>query len=413
MWGAVAFLFGFSYPWSIALSDALFTVAAVAGAYSAYRDRALMRWLWSEFRWIWIAWAFFLGYFAISSLWSVDPHVAKIRIVRKWLILLLPFFVAFLAHFHDSREKLWWGLTIGLSLHLVFCFLQWTQIVPIGPTILWGTVRLSTMSTPNDPTGMLDRLVFGFAYGLWAAILLRKWLLDYRKIWMFLLYLVSGFFVFIAQGRMGYILFIVLSLIVLTRELSKVRVSVVAGFLVAAVIAGVMIAKITNHLPAHGRIASALRAVEAVVHGRMPASEIPGRITMWKVALEMWKDHPIIGVGAGGYDKYKRIIMKRKKEYDVWIVRYYDHPHNLYVWHLATGGAIGLFSLILFLALLIMKGWKNWGEGGEYIFLAGVAVSMHAVTNITLEQHFPLLMAMLYLGMGMATMREKTLSKFI
>ena len=72
--------------------------------------------------------------------------------------------------------------------------------------------------------------------------------------------------------------------------------------------------------------------------------ESAGRDILWKHALDIWQENPIIGVGENGY-YYE--IFKLQSEY--------KDPHNLLLYLLATSGVIGFISFLYFNFFLIRK----------------------------------------------------------
>ena len=400
---AILFLMGFSLPWSIAMSDAMWALAALGGL-QRMRSKEFMD-IWKRFRFFWFAWFVFIAWFLISGLWAIDPAMAKLRIARKWSLLLLPFVVLLLLREERFREALWHGIGWGLGTHLILCFFQWTQIVPVERTIFWGQVSLPAPSQPYDPTGLLDHITFGFIYGLWAAMLLRRWILDHRKVWALALYGISFFFTFMAQGRTGYVVFLVLSAIVLWKE----RVSILFSarwrlVLLGGAVAGGIVLAMQLGGQQTARWASVAHVLRDLGSGNMSGffHDIGARTKLWEIAWTIWKEHPWLGVGAGGYEKAKEQILAGSGGTIPAALRH-DHPHMLYLWHLSTGGVIGLLTLLAFLGATLRTGWRHWGRGGEWLALAGVAVALHATANDTLEQHFPLFFFLYTVSIGISS----------
>lgn len=72
------------------------------------------------------------------------------------------------------------------------------------------------------------------------------------------------------------------------------------------------------------------------------------RIKLWKTALLMFKDHPLLGVGNGNYlANYNGYI----KKYPSLYYEYSDHPtHNSYLKVLSE---LGIFGIVIFAAMLL------------------------------------------------------------
>jgi O-antigen ligase len=86
-----------------------------------------------------------------------------------------------------------------------------------------------------------------------------------------------------------------------------------------------------------------------IANGTQDAS----RIKLWRIALDIIKDHPIRGVGNGNYPVYYKFY-----EYRYHYIEYYPegypnsnvHPHNIL---LKVQSEMGILGLIIFLGLLI------------------------------------------------------------
>lgn len=97
-----------------------------------------------------------------------------------------------------------------------------------------------------------------------------------------------------------------------------------------------------------------LAAALAVPQIRRRLSEISSssldvsRIKLWKTALLMFKDHPLLGVGNGNYlANYNEYI----KKYPTLYYEYSDHPtHNSY---LKVMSELGIFGIIIFMAMFL------------------------------------------------------------
>lgn len=72
------------------------------------------------------------------------------------------------------------------------------------------------------------------------------------------------------------------------------------------------------------------------------------RVYMWKAAIEMFKEHPLAGVGKGNWSKEAKenYFPCFKKEWPVFGA--FAHAHNVYLTLLAETGGIGLLLFLLF-----------------------------------------------------------------
>jgi len=75
---------------------------------------------------------------------------------------------------------------------------------------------------------------------------------------------------------------------------------------------------------------------------------------MWGIALEVWRQHPLVGTGLGDF---KHHVRQQLDSEQAQLDLVYTHAHNVYLEFLATTGSIGLLVMvvtILVLPLLLM-----------------------------------------------------------
>jgi O-antigen ligase len=88
------------------------------------------------------------------------------------------------------------------------------------------------------------------------------------------------------------------------------------------------------------------------------------RIFMWRKAIEFFLEHPITGVGTGGYKK--SIILKGGK-------RGIAHPHNNLLHMVVSFGIIGIILFIWFFWMFFKRSWAyRKTEAGFFIVMYGV-----------------------------------------
>jgi O-antigen ligase len=103
---------------------------------------------------------------------------------------------------------------------------------------------------------------------------------------------------------------------------------------------------------------------------------------MWKGALHIMKEHPLLGVGTGGY----RIAMKRF-ETKLQQVGYQDinNPHSSFFYMTVSFGFLGLALLLWLFYALLKKGWQARDtRAGFAVLVYGVIVIMVGLTSTTI-----------------------------
>jgi len=92
------------------------------------------------------------------------------------------------------------------------------------------------------------------------------------------------------------------------------------------------------------------------------------RLALWRAGWEMFKDHPLFGVGDIGLDKY---YLKYKRPYDKEI---HGHLHNNYFHFLATLGLFGFLALGYLFIIIIIRIFKIYKSSKGTIFIASYSL---------------------------------------
>lgn len=82
---------------------------------------------------------------------------------------------------------------------------------------------------------------------------------------------------------------------------------------------------------------------------RLDETELGGavRLEMWKAALRIFRDHPLVGVGRGGYKEAARQYVERGLAHPV--AAAHSHPHNGFLEVMVSKGLLGLGTLMVLL----------------------------------------------------------------
>ncbi len=139
------------------------------------------------------------------------------------------------------------------------------------------------------------------------------------------------------------------------------------------------------------------------------------RFDYWKPAVQMWKEHPYIGVGPGHFDerfaKYRPIPVQSRPQY----------AHNDYLNTLADWGVIGFviilsFFVLFYLGLLqaskFLRRKVETGEGksnrAAFVFGCGfsaLALLFHSVTDFNMQIQSNAILLITICGLGMTQLR--------
>lgn len=321
--------------------------------------------------------------------WSPDALKGFSELSHWWFFLLAPLLLGLRSRMHPW---LIWGISAGLALHLGFTLLQAAGLVQV--TVLG--------SSQDNPTGHIGHIGFGVVYGMWAAWLAhRAFRTSGRTRLAYGLFAAwSVVAVFMAQGRSGYLVASILLLMVVWRHRRDLKLAVGKGLVVGLLC---MLLVLILAGPGKSRLAETW---QHLLHPTTQEAKLrDARLHIWKTSLAAWRHHPMLGVGTGGYlsaarqvvDQHPDWVYGRKKQV-------FDHPHNLFLLALVERGPIGLLVTIGLFFFWVSLGWRmDWrrGSAGCWIACSGVALVLHGLSSLSLNEHFTGMLGMLLLGLGL------------
>ena len=112
---------------------------------------------------------------------------------------------------------------------------------------------------------------------------------------------------------------------------------------------------------------------------------IKSRLVIWQSAWEILKDHPLIGIGPGMFQKYYLDYQPRFEPYPEWAV---PQPHNIFLAFWLQTGLLGLIGLVWLLAVFFRETKKglNPGQGSILMIIlmaAMIYVIVHGLVDTT------------------------------
>lgn len=92
------------------------------------------------------------------------------------------------------------------------------------------------------------------------------------------------------------------------------------------------------------------------------------RFYMWNGALKIIKNHPLIGVGTGGY---QTVLKAMDSDSTAPMIA---HPHNNFLYMAVSFGAVGVIVFLWFLVVTIGNGWRRRHTPQGYMLLSVILV---------------------------------------
>jgi O-antigen ligase len=285
----------------------------------------------------------------LGMLYSPDPSLG-LRIAEKSYYWLFFFVMACLSSYGLPAKYLVRSFMAGLTLYLLY-FTIFAHYIIISPAHITASLFF-----------VLGMLMLSFYFKKAISIKARLIILT-----LFLGYFTALIF---CQGRIGYLAFVLLIPIMLF-NFFKIKYIIRASFFYLIIMAIFFISP-----PVKQRLNLAIKDIKLTQTGNYNTS-IGKRIFMWKGALRVFLDHPILGAGTGGY----RLAMKQD-EHSSFNNKHFSHPHNSFLHMAANFGIVGLMALLCLFYILLKKSWRYKDtEIGFFILSTTLIILIGSLTD--------------------------------
>ena len=265
------------------------------------------------------------------------------------LLHLGVFFIVISSVFKEIDWKRWWNASLIASFLMVgYCVLQILGL----KTINQGGVRVD---------GTLGNAIYLAVYMLFHMFMATLFLWrEWRNVtlrWIYgLLILAQGFILYFTATRgaiLGLIggLFVIALLNIRNREsLLMKKASVALLSLLVVVIGGFLLVKDTTFV----RNNQVLSRFSSLNTGELKTQ---GRYFVWPMAIEGWKEKPILG---WGQENFNFIFQEHYRPEMFRLEPWFDRAHNIFLDWLVAGGLVGLIAyMFLYFSMLYLIWWRS------------------------------------------------------
>ena len=149
------------------------------------------------------------------------------------------------------------------------------------------------------------------------------------------------------------------------------------GLFSILVIAGFGVSQLPNNRIAE-RIAAAEHDISAYLQKNDGSTSVGARFDMWKSALLMAQEKPLLGWGVQGVSE------KRKQQFEQGLISEYasifNHAHNQYFDDLSKRGIVGLLALIGVFLVPFCVFWRDLKSANAELKLAGLLGVVHILS---------------------------------
>jgi len=237
-----------------------------------------------------------------------------------------------------DRQRALIALAASLALTLVLSFVLWQGWLPHGGVVI---------GTPDDPSVFKQRIPHNvlMSFGVLLYVVLARLARDraWRIVWIALAVAAAVNCVLMVRGRTGYVLIIAFALLLIL-SMRQWKTLVAAAALTAVCAIG------AYHFSTglQQRVAQTVSEARDWKPGVATNTSVGGRLEFYRNTLAIIAEHPILGVGTGGFREAYAAQVKGSDMGET------HNPHNLYLLVTAQLGLVGLALL----AFLLVQQWR-------------------------------------------------------
>ena len=358
---------------------------------AASKDRSILRDIMTRVstalpRSLWVPLVVVVAGWCIATLYSVDVR-ASLGALKAWCIepTLIGFIL--LVELRDERIKM-------LMFRAMLAALMWVSLAGIAQMLFFrGTLQDGRLSSVFAPVANYFAM---FAAPL-IFISIGMVLINKERVFAScaagagIIALIPSFSYggFLAVGAGAIVLFVTL----LPRAYRKRAL----GILIATAVIG-FVAFIPSRL-FHEKLNFSTRSSSLV------------RTEIWRTALEIGIQHPVVGIGPNTFEKEYRIIAPTLYHPPLeWLVA---KPHNLYLNAWVETGALGIIGLVWFSSVFLVRLFRSHGPDDRMAWIVGaatIAVLAHGLVDSPLFKNDLSLVAAVIVAIGLvsaASSRER------
>ncbi len=316
----------------------------------------------------------FVLWVGVSSLWSIDPEATRTRFLTYLQLVVFVWLIWEIAWSPARQRALLQAYLLGASVAALLTIHNYLSGVPIGGShIGLNAVRFTALNLDVNELGLTLALGLPMA---WYVSLSQP---HRRSAWLWRLYLPLGITGILLTASRGSVLSGLVGLSIIPWTLGPLRLR--TKLALSALAAGSLV--LASHVvpdAALARIGSTRADIEAGFFG--------GRGAIWLAGLDVAREHPVIGVGAGAFEKAVGPTIQ-------------SVAHNVFLSILVEDGLVGLclivamilatlvplrhlppvqrrFAIVLLLALVVGTMALSWDDRKQFWFVLGVLAAQIA-----------------------------------
>jgi len=308
------------------------------------------------------------SFFSIKS-WSVTWK--SLRKQEKWLLTGFSLYalsgvVAFInvqdvhEYIKEIERYLRFLLAVPIYLFLVKYKVNAINYLYAGAVFsgpfLFYIVFSSYLENPEVPaSGHYHHIIFGSVamlnVGVMLAILLAEKTSTLTKVIISISMLCGFVAVVLSQSRGVWLVLPAYILIALYYSLKLSRIKLVGMVTILALMGALLLMSPAGDM-VNKRISVAADEVSDFYTKNQYVSSLGTRLAMWEIAIDVWKQHPLVGTGPGDFDE---VIIDLQKSGKYVGMNPHESTHNIYMQSLVNAGLVGLVSMLIALFIIPLK----------------------------------------------------------
>ena len=306
-----------------------FALLVLAGLFTMKRWKQAWTGLGREEKWLLYGFALYAlsGFLSYLNVQDVAEYTKDIERYFRFL-LAIPIYLFLKSYRIDVIRYLYAGAILS------------------GPFLL-SVAMYAYFENPNMPAkGQYHHIIFGslamLNVGVMLAILLTTKLSHFARIAVSVSILCAFTAAILSQSRGVWLAAPAYLVIVLYMTWRHSKKTAVIALLAIAIIASVVALSPAGDI-VKKRITEAVDEVTSFYKEDRYASSVGARLAMWEIAVDVWKENPVLGTGPGDFDD-EVIALQGKGEYVG--MEIHASTHNIYVQALVNTGLFGIFVLL-------------------------------------------------------------------
>ncbi|GAB3581797.1 hypothetical protein GCM10027345_25030 [Hymenobacter daeguensis] len=313
-------------------------------------------------------------------------------VVMQLPFLLLPLAFWLLPALPGRYLRALWGLLIGL-----------TTLAATGATVNYlldfshiNEMYLHSKVMPTEPEHIRFSLLITLAIAAGVLMLTHRAIKEAWRPWLIGALVMLALFLHLLAVRSGEMTFYALAGIAIIWLVVRQREWKRAGLLALILLA----------LPAFSYLVfptfrnKVYNTQEDVSKVRESAEgknfSIAARVYSYEAAVEVWRDHPLLGVGKPNLEG--EMAKRYASLYPDMTEEFYIQPHNQFLYNLA---AYGLVGLLIFCVSLFYPAWWARGKCAPLLLAQYVSIALSFLVEYTLETQIGLAFVVFFLMLAL------------